>query len=122
MQLTERLTLILQAIKNYSVQWAFNIGSEEDGQKTSDQRIILRKLHEEHEFVNGIDVVYRALLQMQTIVSLSIQGELQTDQMQLTEAIVETNLKIEGDIGRRRTILNTLDFVMRSDWLIQIAN
>ena len=42
---------------------------------------------------------------MQTIVSLSLQGELQTDQMQLTEAIVETNQKIESDIGRRRTIL-----------------
>ena len=40
--------------------------------------------------------------------------------MQLTEAIEETNLKIENDIGRRRTILNTLDFIMRSDWLIQM--
>ena len=42
---------------------------------------------------------------MQTIVSLSLQGELHADQMQLTEAIVETNEKIESDIGRRRTIL-----------------
>ena len=42
---------------------------------------------------------------MQTIVSLSLQGELQTDSMQLTEAIVETNQKIESDIGRRRNIL-----------------
>ena len=55
---------------------------------------------------------------MQTIVSLSIADFHKSSIY--TEAIEETNLKIENDIGRRRTILNTLDFIMRSDWLIQM--
>lgn len=40
--------------------------------------------------------------------------------MQLTEAIVETRNKIEGDICRRRTILDALDFVTRTGWLIHV--
>lgn len=67
--------------------------------------MILDKIRQEREFVDGIEVVYRALLQMQTIVSLGIQNELMTDQMQLTDAIEETKSKIESDLGRRRTIL-----------------
>lgn len=67
--------------------------------------MILEKIGREREFVDGVELVYRALLQMQTIVSLGLQGDLMTDQMQLTDAIEETKLKIESDLGRRRTIL-----------------
>ena len=83
-----RLGLILSAIK-----------------QMQDSSIILEKIGREREFVDGVELVYRALLQMQTIVSLGLQGDLMTDQMQLTDAIEETKLKIESDLGRRRTIL-----------------
>ena len=85
---SERLGLILSAIK-----------------QMQDSTIILEKIGREREFVDGVELVYRALLQMQTIVSLGLQGDLMTDQMQLTDAIEETKLKIESDLGRRRTIL-----------------
>ena len=85
---SERLGLILSAIK-----------------QMQDSSIILEKIGREREFVDGVELVYRALLQMQTIVSLGLQGDLMTDQMQLTDAIEETKLKIESDLGRRRTIL-----------------
>ena len=41
--------------------------------------------------------------------------------MDQTEAIKETRHKIESDICRRRTILDALDFVTRSNFLIHMA-
>ena len=75
-QLTDRLSQILQALNHYSSK-----GNILDNGAEVEKRAILFKIREEQEFVNGIETVYRALLQMQTIISLSIQGELQTSQM-----------------------------------------
>lgn len=111
-QLTVRIRRILQALNHYSSK-----GARADEEDPSEQRGILRRIREEHDFVDGIEAVYQALMQMQTIVAIGIQADSRSNHFE-TEAIEETKFKIESDICRRRTILNALDYITRTGWLI----
>ena len=64
-QLSERLSLILHAINNYN-QNAF----EGTGRAAQERQAILLRIRQEHDFVDGIENLYRAILQRQTIVAL----------------------------------------------------
>ena len=77
--------MILQAINNYSFK-----GVLLEERAELEKQGILQRVREEQAFVDGIETVYRALLQMQTIVALGIQADRGTKQMEQTEAIEET--------------------------------
>lgn len=58
-QLDQRINLILQAIKCYSLA-----GITKTEKAEQDRTAILLGIHSEQEFVDGIETVYQALLQM----------------------------------------------------------
>ena len=70
LQLSERLSLILQAIKNYN-QNSFS-GT---GRAAQERQAILVRIRQEHDFVDGIENLYRAILQRQTIVALDHKND-----------------------------------------------
>jgi len=50
-----------------------------------ERNAILQRIREEQDFVEGIETVYKGLLQMQTIVALNIQVDKNLDKMDLSE-------------------------------------
>ena len=69
-QLSDRLSLILQAINNYN-QNSFS----ETGRAAQERQAILVRIRQEHDFVDGIENLYRAILQRQTIVALDHKND-----------------------------------------------
>lgn len=73
-QLHTKISLILQAIKNY-----YLAGITATERARSEQLAILNRIREEQNVIDGIEKVYRALLQMQSIVALNIQVDKELD-------------------------------------------
>ena len=69
-QLSERLSLILQAINNYN-QNSIS-GTERANQE---RQAILVRIRQEQDFVDGIENLYQAILQRQTIVALDHKND-----------------------------------------------
>lgn len=69
-QLNDRVSLILQEIKCYSLA-----GITKTEKAQYERMHILGKIREEQTFVDGIVTVYQALLQRQTLTALIIQAE-----------------------------------------------
>ena len=64
-QLDDRISLILQATNNYNLN-----GLTETQQAQFEKQTILQKVGQEIEYLDGVEVVYRSLLNRQTITAL----------------------------------------------------
>ena len=70
-----KISTILQAINNLSSNLAAGNTKVTQQRAEFEQNGILACIRREQEFIDGMETVYRALLQMQTIVALGIQSD-----------------------------------------------
>lgn len=65
-----RLSVLLQAVNNFNLR-----GRSYTVSSTAKQTAILEHVQSEKEFVAGIDSVFQAVIQMQTLMALEMQRD-----------------------------------------------
>ena len=119
MQLTKRLSLILQAINSCSLNRV-----ADTWQAKHERQAILLRIADEREYLDGIEAVYQALLNRQTVTALENQAAMRpglTASNHDAQAIADTQQKMREDLARRRTILQVCAFVTQTNFLGAMA-
>ena len=101
----------------------------ETQQAQFERQTILQKIADELKYLEGIEIVYRSLLRRQTITALENQGDSLGSSRDLqsvaapedVQAIEDTKRKIASDITRRRSILQAIEFVLRTNFLVAMT-